>query len=311
MKRIALVGKKLIHHYMYPALLNRFDRQLFEKHAMPWVQKVLEGHTVQPIDSECKISVLCCEPDDPQVEPLMSTFGIETFTSDPREAAQQSDGALVLEDDGDLHLALARPFLERGLPVYVDKPFAKSLKDARAMLNVAKEYGAPVLAGSSLRFAPENEGAHGCVAQGGVRLLLLVGPGEWFTYGSHIVEWGVSLLGTGACWVEARESDGALEVSVGRDDGVRLRLVAGQTGVAGFQGALFGRSGSPYAISLEDRYSMFRGVPDAFAKMLHTGVSPVPYDQSLEVVSILEAGFASLRSGERVELLGEGRAQSA
>ena len=63
--------------------------------------------------------------------------------------------------DGSVHLERAMPFLKRGMPTYVDKPFACSLADARAMFKVAMESHVPLMSSSSLRYAPEVVAAQG------------------------------------------------------------------------------------------------------------------------------------------------------
>jgi predicted dehydrogenase len=52
------------------------------------------------------------------------------------------------------HLAVARPFLEAGVPVLVEKPMAPSLEDADVMLSIAKRTGALLAVGHTERFNP-------------------------------------------------------------------------------------------------------------------------------------------------------------
>jgi len=52
------------------------------------------------------------------------------------------------------HLAVARPFLEAGVPVLVEKPMASSLAEADEMLSIAKRSGALLAVGHTERFNP-------------------------------------------------------------------------------------------------------------------------------------------------------------
>src|SRR5437762_900321 len=65
------------------------------------------------------------------------------------------DGVLIESQQGDAHLPRARPFLEAGLPLFIDKPFANSLHDAREIVRLAGRHGSPLFSSSSLRFTPE------------------------------------------------------------------------------------------------------------------------------------------------------------
>jgi predicted dehydrogenase len=52
------------------------------------------------------------------------------------------------------HLEVARPLLERGIPVLVEKPLAPTLAEAQALADLARRYGAPVQVGHTERFNP-------------------------------------------------------------------------------------------------------------------------------------------------------------
>ncbi len=56
--------------------------------------------------------------------------------------------------DGSDHLKLATPGLKKGVATFIDKPFANSLRDVRAILRLAKEHRAPVLSLSILQTNP-------------------------------------------------------------------------------------------------------------------------------------------------------------
>jgi predicted dehydrogenase len=57
-------------------------------------------------------------------------------------------------DDGSDHLKLASPGLRKGVPTFVDKPFANSLRDVRAIQRLANKYRAPVMSLSMLQTNP-------------------------------------------------------------------------------------------------------------------------------------------------------------
>ncbi|MHB9030739.1 MAG: Gfo/Idh/MocA family oxidoreductase [Candidatus Latescibacterota bacterium] len=62
--------------------------------------------------------------------------------------------AVILSDFGALpwHQDLARPYLEAGVPMFINRPFATSLKNARDMIETARKGNAPIMCGSSLEY---------------------------------------------------------------------------------------------------------------------------------------------------------------
>ena len=57
--------------------------------------------------------------------------------------------------DGRPHLAQVTPVLKAGKRVFIDKPLAASLDDARAIVELSKETGTPFFSTSSYRFHPD------------------------------------------------------------------------------------------------------------------------------------------------------------
>ena len=50
-------------------------------------------------------------------------------------------------------------------------------------------------------------------------------------------------------------------------------------------------------IALKDTYSAFRGQLVAFIDMLRTGVRPLPFEETVELMAVIVAGIQSRESG--------------
>ena len=59
--------------------------------------------------------------------------------------------------DGSDHLQLATPGLEKGVPTYVDKPFADTVVNCRKMIDMATRRRTPIFTASILRLEPAFE----------------------------------------------------------------------------------------------------------------------------------------------------------
>lgn len=82
---------------------------------------------------------------------------------DARELNGQVD-AVTLAVPTAVHCEIALPFLEAGLPVLVEKPMARSLDEADAMLRAAARSGAVIAVGHTERFNPAVEAARPLLA---------------------------------------------------------------------------------------------------------------------------------------------------
>ncbi len=65
--------------------------------------------------------------------------------------------ACILDDfDSCIHFKeLAKPYLEAGVPMFINRPFALNLPDARAIIDLATKHDTPIMSASSFEFAPE------------------------------------------------------------------------------------------------------------------------------------------------------------
>jgi predicted dehydrogenase len=184
-RRIGIVGAESSHTTELLRLIN-------DEHRLPGARVV----AVAPVDVDST------GIDPARIDPALVACA-------PDALVGRVDAVLVLTRAGNTHRALAEPLLAAGLPVWVDKPFATTLDDARAMIRVARRAGSVVWSRSALRFTAEVRRAAELAARGELLHLRLVGPADpagpysgIAFYGIHLLEAAVEVLGT-AGWEEA------------------------------------------------------------------------------------------------------------
>src|SRR5262245_55783242 len=84
----------------------------------------------------------------------MENLGVR-LVNRPEDMIGKVDGMLIESQEGAAHLERSRPFLEAGLPCFIDKPFSCGVADARKIVELAKSTKAPLFSSSSLRYAPD------------------------------------------------------------------------------------------------------------------------------------------------------------
>ena len=133
---------------------------------------------------------------------LADLGGIDRIVEEPAQLVDEVDAAIVSTRDGAKHLEHARPLLEAGKPVLVDKPLAASVEHARELLALAERNSALLLSCSALRFVPEIGHLVPTEESGPLRHLHVIGPADpdsehsgLFFYGIHHVEAALEILG--------------------------------------------------------------------------------------------------------------------
>ncbi|MFO8079855.1 MAG: Gfo/Idh/MocA family oxidoreductase [Armatimonadota bacterium] len=252
------------------------------------------------------VAAVCNQDNDPaRIASLQEEWGIEVVVESPRDLLGLVDAALVCSRDGALHYEQAAPFLEEGVPVFVDKPFALSLDDAQDMLGLALATGAPVMSASGLRYAEEFEAALGEIGDEEIVHANLVGPGELFFYGIHLTDLLNAAMGPG---VEAVSNVGEVEfdlISVTFGDGRSASLQLLRDPAPRHQGQFF-------AADKSARFEIHAGtfymrMMEQFLAMIETGETPIAYEDILEAIIVLLAAKRSQAQGGRAVRLAEVR----
>ncbi|MBI1309928.1 gfo/Idh/MocA family oxidoreductase [bacterium] len=224
------------------------------------------------------------------------------FVAEPSDLIGKVDVALVLSLCGAAHLERARPFLEAGLPTFVDKPFACSVADAETIAKLAAEHDALCFSSSGMRFSQDVLDFQSSPNWGDLHGVITYGPAKraeknpgLFHYGIHCVELLFELLGPDCESVSAISNEGA-EVVTGRWADGRLGTVRGaRTGSTAYGFTAFCEHGVASG-PVSTRFA-YRNLLRAIVRSIETGTSPVPLESSLAVVRFIAAALESERLG--------------
>jgi hypothetical protein len=238
----------------------------------------------------------------PKNTETLRKYGV-AILGDPAELFDKVDAVLVESVDGSVHRARAMPFLERGMPTYVDKPFACSLADARAIADVAMRKHLPLMSSSSLRYAPEVVAAKAPNSPLGTILgVTTYGPSPthprnpgMFHYGIHPVEMLFTLMGPGCTRLTCLSTPGA-EVTTGVWSDGRVASIRGlRSGKQDYGFTLFGSKGvATRGVSTKDIY---RELLKKIVGMFETKEAPIDLRETLEIVAFIEAAKKSADGG--------------
>lgn len=258
----------------------------------------------QPLVDDHPVTMIWGKDDPTRVQELAGRHGVPNTVSEPKVMIGEVDGVLVIDDTGlgAMHAELAMPFLEAGIPTFIDKPMALSWADANRLFDTAERHGAPLFSASALAFAIEREAFQADLDRiGALSSVVSVGPGEWFNYGVHAVE----MLGT---VVDARATKVHRHAYPERDIAV-VEYDIGPSAVVEtlrdaayvFHLTAYGAEGHA-SMEVKDALGFYTNTMRKFAEMVRTGTAPIPASQTLDVLAILEAGNRSAERGEAVDI---------
>src|SRR6202008_556397 len=96
--------------------------------------------------------IWCDRPQDAQA--VARSAGIEHCVNRPADVIGYVDAVIIPTDKGEEHLERARPFIEAGVPVFIDKPLAIRT-DHLDQFVAWKREGKLICSTSAMRYAQE------------------------------------------------------------------------------------------------------------------------------------------------------------
>jgi hypothetical protein len=230
----------------------------------------------------------------------MKDYGVP-LVEKPTDMIGKVDGMLIEAVDGTVHYERAKPFLEAGIPCFIDKPYACSSDDAKKIAELAAKKKVPVFSSSSLRYAPElveyaADAKHGkivgCVVYGPASLSPIPERNAGlFHYGIHAVEMLYALMGPGCKRVTCTHEKGA-DVATGQWSDGRVATVRGlRAGATPFGFVGFAEK-SAQAVSVGTKF-IYRELLKKVVEMFKTNKSPLDIAETIELVAFIEAANKS------------------
>lgn len=281
------------HPYSWSAIVNGFDPAAMAQCPYPAILSYLGKQRVEDVRIPgARVTHLWT--DDPADAPKVAAASlIPNVVAKPEDVIDQVDAVIISTDDGDDHIRRVKPFIEAGLPVFVDKPMATNIADLRQFVQWHKA-GAVILSTSGMRYAPEMRLSDEQRTQlGDLRWITSFTCKTWERYGIHALEAVEPLLGPGFLTVQALSDAGGDVMHLTHRSGVRVTIGALHDAYGSFGAVhLYGTQGQ-LPLRLTDTYNAFRGQLAAFIDMLQTGARPLPFDETVELMAVIIAGRRS------------------
>ena len=211
------------------------------------------------------------------------------------------DVVLLESVDGRPHLAQVTPVLKAGKRVFIDKPLAGNLDDARAIVRLSNETGTPFFSSSSYRFHPDIPRLRDNPGVGKVTSIRASSPfnvmehhPDLYYYGIHGVETLYAVMGRG-CVSVSRKVDGDSDVTTGKWQDGRIGVYYGPLKSTDKQPIL--RIQGDKGVAETSAATPYDALAIAIAQFFHTGHSPVDSAETIEILEFMSAAQLSKERG--------------
>lgn len=281
------------HPYSWSAIFNGYNSEYMKDCPFPVIPDYLSKQKFPQDGLGHLANVTHVWTQDVAIsEHIAKASNIECIDDNIEDMTGYIDGVLLARDDGENHYEMALPFLKSGLPIFIDKPFAISLSDAKKMI-AAQKYSNQIYTCSSLRFAKEliltseEKEKIGTVkfVEGSVMK-------KWSTYAIHILEPLVSQLPDRGKLLEVKsiKNSEIHQVLVKWENVSAYLKVTGNTPVP-LEIKFYGDKGS-VSKQFTDSYNAFKSSLEQFINVINNPHENFKREETLELVEIIERGLA-------------------
>ena len=308
--RLAMLGSSSGngHPYSWSAMFNGYDREVMPPHhpfvgALAYLNKQPSATLTIP---GAKVTHVCCQGDGGfEAEDVARFASIPTIVEKPTDVIGAVDAVIIATDFGGDHAARAQPFVEAGLPVFIDKPLTDNAPDLKIFMDWVAS-GKPIMSSSCMRytkeFAPYRHSTHDL---GELRFVNITTAKSWERYGIHALEAIYPILGPGFL---TAQNTGTLDrnvVHLTHRRGVDVIVVANKDMYGGFGCLQLCGTAGKAQTAYSDTFFAFKTQLEAFIDYLRTGVRPFPFSETVELMQLVIAGIRSREQGGRVVPLAE------
>ena len=250
----------------------------------------------------------------PRWLPRFKDQGVEILDS-VEAVRDRSDAILIMSLDGRTHLQDLMKVAKSGVPIYVGRPMAASLREVVKMFDFASTHDVPIFSCSQHRYVPGFRNMRGHEEVGNV-----LGADVWggcpedplhpdtVWKGIHGIETLYTLLGPG-CVTVTRASTPDCDVLTGVWNDGRIGSYRGiRKGAVTYRAMVFGDKGiSPSGdygydvpknwVAPHGEYWGYKGVAIQIATFFKTRKPPVSPEETMEIFAFMEAAHESKRRG--------------
>ncbi len=293
------------HPYSWSAMFNGYDRARMDRCPFVGIPAYLNKQPPETFGIPgARVTHICCD-DRADAQDVAAASLIEHVVDAPREMIGHVDAVICATDIGSEHVERCRPFIEAGLPLFIDKPMADNEEDLKQFVRW-RDGGARFISSSSMRYQKEMEPYYKNHYEIG-RLMYICRPmcKKWETYGIHALENIYPLLGPGFLTVRNTGTRERNMLHLVHESGCDVHIPLAAEMYGAFTYCLLVGSVESKAVSTTDSFYAFKKQLDLFVRYLRTGEEPFPFEETIELMKLVIAGILSREEGGRVVRLSE------
>lgn len=283
------------HPYSWSAIFNGYQPKYMRECPFPVIPQYLAAQQF-PEDAiqEARVTHIWTQ-EQAISEHISQASNIPHIVTHYEDMIGQVDGILLARDDPEYHYEMSAPFIRAGLPIFIDKPLAASMDEAKKMLEL-QVYEGQVFTCSSLVYAKEFQlAATDRQAIGDIQFLDATVPKDWKKYAIHIIDPALHLIGDqGEVAKVTNTGDGKINITTVKwTSGLHCVFKTLDAVACPLSIRIFGSKGFKELV-FRDTFYAFKQSLLHFVKSIKSRTLPIPRTLTLKGIEIIEKGMIEI-----------------
>lgn len=275
------------HPYSWSAIFNGYEPVYMEDCGFPVIPRYLEK---QKYPDDCiqnaKVTHIWTQ-DKNRSEHVAKASKIPYIVENVTDMIGEVDAVLLARDDSETHYELAKPFIEAGLPIYIDKPLSTTIKEARKIYALEK-YEGQIFTCSALGYA---SGLKVDADLGIIKYIDACVIKDWNKYAVHIIEPVLKLFDYTSAIVDTTVNtfNNCKTVCVNFENGVTTNFKTLHDCQCDLKITVYGTNGSQ-ELTFDDTFNTFKNALSEFIQIINKEKNNTSKEVTLKMIDILERG---------------------
>lgn len=301
MKKIGLLGLTdgNGHPYSWGSIINGYNDKALRDANWDVIYNYVKKRDISEFGfPNMKITHVWTQ-DDAISNNLAQAICAESVVKNYTDMIGEVDAVIIARDDYENHLVMAKPFLDAGMKVLIDKPLTMDMSE----LLYFKEFlsKGQLMSVAGLRFAIElDEIRANMDTFGKLKVIQSSVINEWDKYGIHIIDGVLGLLEEKPKSIEYISSNAEIYVVTFESGLVWTINILGSTQKT-FNIEVWGES-KRSSVEIEDNFSMFRRMLYRFGKLVDQDEILYNPENTLLSIALLIAGKQSRQENRKIIL---------
>jgi hypothetical protein len=292
------------HPYSWSAIFNGYNQQaMTEECPFAGIPEYLNKEPKETLQiPQANVTHIFCD-NQADAEHVAKCSLITNVVDRPEDMIGKVDAVVIATDIGSEHVNRARPFVEAGLPVFIDKPLCDNYDDLETFRQWIIDEKRPILSSSAMRYSKEFMPYRISTTNlGELRFVSTTMSKKWETYGIHALEAIYSIVGPGFKTIQNLGTAERNIVHMTHERGIDIVIALIKDVQYGGALRLAGTKGN-VCVSGGDTFYAFKAQLQAFTELLRTGEYPFPFSETEELMKLVIGGMESRENnGQAIHL---------